>query len=260
MTSVSSNFGFAREVAAPNSGRGKSYFISRLFREVIFPESELVGTNRRYERIIRITQTAAYIAAAAVTLSVVLLWSGSVTRNNLYMVDVKDNIKTFKDTTKQLAINSDASNILPPLNALYSASSVYDKQAHPWLNSMGLYDDRVDQEANQLYQQKLQTLFLPHLLRTMERVIQQGDPSGDLYSSFRLYMMFKVMDKMNKPLVQEWFERHWDQQFAQDKQKTAELKQHLNALFALDFPIGGANPRAAIARAGCTTNLQSHQS
>src|SRR5690606_24142498 len=84
MTSVSANFGFTREVSAPTSGRGKSYFISRLFREVIFPESELVGTNRRYERVIRVTQTAAYIAAAAITLSVVLLWSGSVTRNNLY--------------------------------------------------------------------------------------------------------------------------------------------------------------------------------
>lgn len=237
MTSVSANFGFAREVAAPNSGRGKSYFISRLFREVIFPESELVGTNRKYERIIRVTQTAAYIAAAAITLSVVLLWSGSVTRNNLYMADVKDEIKTFKESAKQLSPNSvDANSILPPLNSLYSASSVYDKQAHPWLNSMGLYDDRVDQEANALYDQKLQTLFLPYLLRTMERVIQQGDPEGDLYSSFRLYMMFKVMNKMDKSLVKEWFTRHWDRQYAQDKEKVAQLNQHLNALFAQNFP------------------------
>ena len=237
MTSVSANFGFTREVAAPNTGRGKSYFISRLFREVIFPESELVGTNRRYERLIRITQTAAYIGAAVITLSVVLLWSGSVTRNNLYMADVKDSIETFKESAQKISVNAgNANDILPPLNSLYAASSVYDKQDHPWLNSMGLYDDRVDQEANELYQQKLQTIFLPHLLRTMERVIQQGDPSGDLYSSFRLYMMFKVQAKMNKPMIQEWFEQHWDQQFVQEKQKAAELKQHLNSLFALSFP------------------------
>lgn len=242
MTSVSANFGFAREAAAPNSGRGKSYFISRLFREVIFPESELVGTNRRYERIIRITQTAAYIGAAAITLSVVLLWSASVTRNNSYMADVKTEIKIFKDAIPKLAASSvDAASILPPLNSLYEASRVYDKQGHPWLNSMGLYDDRVDQEANLLYQQKLQTVFLPHLLRTMERVIQQGDPNGDLYSSFRLYMMFKVLDKMNKPMVQEWFEQHWDQQFVQDKQKAEELKQHLHALFESDLPVSELN-------------------
>jgi type VI secretion system protein ImpL len=242
MTSVSANFGFTREVSAPTSGRGKSYFISRLFREVIFPESELVGTNRRYERVIRVTQTAAYIAAAAITLSVVLLWSGSVTRNNLYMADVKDDIKTFKETTKQVPVNSvDPNSVLPPLNALYSASTVYDKQAHPWLNSMGLYDDRVDHEANALYEQKLQTLFLPHLLRTMERVIQQGDQDGDLYSSFRLYMMFKVKNKMDKSLVQDWFVRHWDRQFGQDKEKLSELNRHMNALFALDFPASELN-------------------
>ncbi|HTF98503.1 MAG TPA: type VI secretion system membrane subunit TssM [Cellvibrio sp.] len=242
MTSVSANFGFAREASAPTAGRGKSYFISRLFREVIFPESELVGTNRRYERVIRITQTAAYIAAAAITLGVVLLWSGSVTRNNLYMADVKSDIETFKENeSKQTPSAGDVGGILESLNSLYSASTVYDKESHPWLNSMGLYDDRVDQGADQLYQQKLQTLFLPHLLRTMERVIQQGDPNGDLYSSFRLYMMFHVMDKMNKPLVQGWFEQHWDKQFAQDKQKATELKQHLAALFALDFPASELN-------------------
>lgn len=242
MTSVSANFGFARDMAAPNSGRGKSYFISRLFREVIFPESELVGTNRRYERVIRVTQTAAYIAAAGITLAVVLLWSGSVTRNNLYMADVKDNIRAFKDTTKDHSVNSaDANAILPGLNALYSASSVYDKEAHPWLNSMGLYDGRVDEEANQLYQQKIQTLFLPYLLRTMERVIQQGDANGDLYSSFRFYMMFQVKEKMNKDMVQEWFVRHWEKQFSQDKQKISELTQHMTALFALDFPASQLN-------------------
>lgn len=242
MTSVSANFGFARELVSPNSGRGKSYFISRLFREVIFPESELVGTNRRYERIIRITQTAAYGVAAVVTLAIVLLWSGSVTRNNLYMNEVKSEIKTFKESTSQPSINlANVDSILPALNALYLASSVYDKQAHPWLNSMGLYDGRVDEQADQLYRQKLQTLLLPHLLRTMERVIQQGDPEGDLYTIFRQYMMFHVTDKMNKPMVQEWFEQYWDKQFAQDKQKSSELKQHFNALFMLDFPASELN-------------------
>ena len=77
--------------------------------------------------------------------------------------------------------------------------------------------------------------MLPYLLRTMERVIQQGDPKGDLYSSFRLYMMFNVHEKMDKPMLQEWFEQHWDQQFLQDKQKAVELKQHLYALFELNF-------------------------
>ncbi|MDZ7924899.1 MAG: type VI secretion system membrane subunit TssM [Marinagarivorans sp.] len=235
MTSVSANFGFAREVAAPASGRGKSYFISRLFREVIFPESELVGANRGYERLIRFSQSAAYITAAAVTLGVVLLWSGSVTRNNLYMAEVKNNIKTFKDAASQSAIPTDVNRVLVALNALYSASSVYDQQAHPWLNGMGLYDGRVNQNADQLYQQALQEQFLPPLLKTMERVIQQGDPAGDLYSTFRLYMMFQVVDQMNKPMLQTWFENHWDQQLAQDKKTASELKQHLAALFELDI-------------------------
>lgn len=53
MTSVSSNFGFGRENVQLQHGQGKSFFLGNLFREVIFPESELVGSNRKYEVFIK---------------------------------------------------------------------------------------------------------------------------------------------------------------------------------------------------------------
>ena len=237
MTSVSANFGFAREATQATNQRGKSFFIARLFREVIFPESELVGTNMRYERVIRWSQNAAYAGIAAVTLSIVLLWSGSVTRNNLYMSEVKQQIANFKDEEKKISSwNTEASAALPALNALASASSVYDKESHPWLSSMGLYDDRVDQEADLLYEQKLKTVFLPQLLRTLERVIQQGDPEGDLYQTFRIYVMFNSLEHMDKSLVKQWFETKWDKLYGADSIHRVELQIHLNRLLINDIP------------------------
>ncbi|OZY87500.1 type VI secretion protein [Cellvibrio mixtus] len=237
MTSVSANFGFAREATQAANQRGKSFFIARLFREVIFPESELVGTNMRYERAILWSQNAAYAGIAAVTLSIVLLWSGSVTRNSLYMSEVKEQIASFKAEEKKTSgWNTDASAALPALNALASASSVYDKESHPWLSGMGLYDDRVDREADRLYQQKLKTLFLPQLLRTLERVIQQGDPEGDLYQTFRIYIMFNALEHMNKSLVKSWFENQWDKHYGDNSVQRTELQNHLDALLLNDIP------------------------
>ncbi len=251
MTSVSANFGFAREAVQATNQRGKSFFIARLFREVIFPESELVGTNMRYERMIRWSQNAAYAGIAAVTLLIVLLWSGSVTRNSLYMSEVKEQIAVFKTEEQKInSWNADASAALPALNALAKASSVYDKEAHPWLNGMGLYDGKVDQEADALYQHKLTTVFLPQLLRTLEKVIQQGDPNGDLYQTFRIYVMFNAIEHMDKPLLKNWFETHWDKQYNNDVARRTELQNHLNALLLNEIPASELNaPLVAQTRA-----------
>src|SRR5690625_7269665 len=53
MSSVSSSFGCSREASQSPSQRGKSFFLGRLFQDVIIPDSSLVGTNRRYERLER---------------------------------------------------------------------------------------------------------------------------------------------------------------------------------------------------------------
>src|SRR5690625_7560309 len=51
MSSVSSALGFSREASQSPSQRGKSVFLGRLCQDVIIPESELVATDRRYERL-----------------------------------------------------------------------------------------------------------------------------------------------------------------------------------------------------------------
>ena len=232
MTSVAANFGFSREVAQQASQRGKSFFMSRLFRDVIFPEAELVGVNMRYEKIIRWTQGATYIGLALITLIVILVWSGSVARNKLYISEVQSYLTQYKDEEKRLVRwSSDIKTVLPGLNSLAKASTVYSEGSHPWLSGMGLYDSRVDIEANRAYDAKLKTVFLPKLLETLEASLQQGDSQGDLYNTFQVYMMFNKLDHMDKAVVQTWFEASWNKSFRENPQLREEVQQHFNALF-----------------------------
>ncbi len=236
MTSVAAGFGFSRETAQLPSQKGKSFFISRLLREVIFPEAELVGANARYERFIRWSQRAAYVGLGAVTLVVLLVWSGSITRHKMYMSEVASYVDEFNQENQRVTQwNRDIRATLPPLDALAKASIVYDQESLPWLSGIGLYDGRIDHEADLAYKTHLLGMFQPRLLEPLEDVLRQGDPQGDLYNTFRIYMMFNRTEHMDKSLIREWFTAHWNSELHGEASRRQALGAHLDALLQFDL-------------------------
>ncbi len=236
MSSVSANFGFPREASALSHQQGKSFFLSRLFQQVIFPESELVGSNVKYERMIMWLQRAAYLGLAAFTIITALVWSGSLTRHKMFMGDVQGLVETYQQEGSRLSKrNRDVSAVVPSLNALEEASAVYNQDEHPWLRGMGMYDGRIDEGADAAYTTQLQQLFLPRLVSSLERNLTRGHKGGDLYQTFSVYMMFHKLDKMDKALVSQWFHGQWEKQFSGEATMRNALKRHLAALLERDI-------------------------
>jgi len=236
MSSVSANFGFDRQAMATGLGMGKSYFLSRLFREVIFPESELVGSNRKYESFIRWTQRAAYIGLAAVTTALISVWAGSFTRNEMYMHKVQSNIADFNANLKHInSWSRDLRTVLPALDALANASDVYNKEAHPWLSGLGMYDNSVDQAADNAYHSKLIHLYLPYLLKYMESYLNAGQTTGELYDNFRTYLMFNKIQHLDKNKVSDWFNSHWQNEYPGHESVARDLMRHLAVLLNLQL-------------------------
>ena len=237
MSAVSSNFGFSRESAQAPGQQGKSFFLTRLFQDVIFPESELVGANIGYEKMMRWAQRGTMIGLSALTVVVLSVWGGSVQRNKSFMADVETKIAEFEDSKSLINDrNKDIRTVLPALNALYEASHVYNQTEHPWLSGIGLYDARIDNKADKAYALNLRALMLPKLLASLEDVLAKGHDGGDIYNTFRLYMMFQKVDKMDKGLVADWFSEQWDAKYPGEGSRRRELVQHLSALLAQDIP------------------------
>ena len=244
MTSVSSNFGFAPEAVQQTNQQGKSFFIGQLFRNVIFPESELVGSNRKYETLIRWLQRASYAGFAGVTLIMFVVWAGSFTRNEMYMHEVQEYIAEYKAEKKRLNNwSSDLRTVLPSLNALGKASIVYNQDAHPWLSGMGMYDGNVNSAADTAYETQLQALLLPRLLNYLESYLQKGHRGGDLYNTFRTYLMFQKIEHMDKQLISDWFKTNWQAQLRGEASKRKELEIHLSALLDLELSPAILKPR-----------------
>lgn len=243
MSSISANFGFSRESSQAPSQQGKSFFLTRLFQDVIFPESELVGTNVRYEKFMRWGQRALIATLLVVSGTLLAVWSGSVTRQKMYMSEVDQHVSTFaEESTKLNAWSKDIRTVLPALNALLQASEVYDREEHPWLVGMGLYDSRVNENAKEAYHVNLRTLFLPKLLNEMEAVLSLGHEGGDLYNTFRLYMMFNKVDKLDADLIKTWFKNVWNAKYPGEATRRQELTQHLDAYLNLDVITEKLNP------------------
>ena len=244
MTAVSSNFGFARDNVQLQQGQGKSYFLGNLFRQVIFPEAELVGSNRKYETLIKWAQRGAYAAMGLGAIGLLVVWAGSITRHNQYMSEVETYIAEFNAENKRLSLwNKDLRAVLPTLNALAKSSIVYDQEEHPWLSGMGLYDGNVDDSANDAYHAQLKELFLPRVINYLEKQIQKGHKGGDLYNSFRTYLMFDKTEHMDKRMISDWFITDWNQNMMGEASVRKELEKHLQALLDLDLEPQALNPR-----------------
>ena len=236
MTSVASSFGFAREAAHMPQQQGKSYFLGNLFKHIIFPEAELVGSNRRYEKFLYWMRKVGYVGMAAVTVMFMLVWTGSLTQHDIFMGEVQAEISEYEIENKRLNVrNRDLRVTLPILNSLYRASLVYDRDEHPLLSGMGLYDGRVDEAADKAYTEKLKELLLPRLVDYVATYLRQGHRGGDLYNTFRVYLMFNKLDRMDKVLVSEWFTNNLSKHLHGEATKRKELLLHMAHLLELEF-------------------------
>lgn len=236
MTSVSSNFGFSRDTVKDPYQQGKTYFLSKFFQEVVFPEAELVGANVRYEKIMRWTRRLFLVALAIVSVSLLLVWMGSITQHKLFMTDVTELIDTYDQEQKKLIQSGrDIRSILPPLNALANTAIIYDQKEHPWLTGLGMYDGRIDREAGAAYEYQLKNHLLPQLIYSIEKQLNLGHEGGDLYSTFHMYMMFQKPEHLDRHLVREWFVNLWEQQLQGEASRRQELTAHIEALLELNL-------------------------
>lgn len=245
MAAVSANFGLPRSVVAPQAGSGKSFFLNRLMNDVIFAESELVGTNRKIESLLRWGRRISFATLAIVSIALTVVWAGTVTQNRGFMAQVSGLIDSYQEAAK--TIRAGARNIVPTLeilNPLRGASTVYDQDEHPWLTGLGLYDGRVDSAAKTLYQESLSGYLLPGFVSTMERQLGRlTAEDAELPGTLGIYIMLSDTARQDNAAILAWAEQHWQQQYKGKVDQQQQLLGHLQQLLAQPLPVSEPSPR-----------------
>ncbi|MBK8181845.1 MAG: type VI secretion system membrane subunit TssM [Candidatus Competibacteraceae bacterium] len=237
MSALANTFGLRRQVLSTFSGKGRSYFITRLLREVIFPEAEIAGANLRIERWRAWIQRGAYAGALLLTITAALLWLTSYARNELYVRAVE---KQRVEVAKQIqALSPDLSDPVAALPLLDAARAIPggfgDRNASkPWLMGFGLYQgDKLGGEAQAIYQRLLNQAFLPRIiLRLEERLRQNASNPAYLYDTLKVYLMMDDAEHFDAKTVKAWLDQEWQTNLPRtiDREQRDHLNAHLDAL------------------------------
>jgi len=252
MGNLARTFGLERTALASYSGSGRSYFITRLFHDVIFHEAALAGTNLRTERQRTLLQRGAYAGAAALTVLTITAWLISYSGNLTYITEVSKAAETIQTRIVELPQGEwDLATVLPILDAAYNIPGGFGSrdEATPLLMGFGLYQgDKLGSQAQSTYRSLLDELFLPMLVLRLEEQLRQWQDNPEfLYEALKVYLMLGEPKHFDEPTVRAWIELDWQKHLPHQvsTEQRQGLKNHLRALLQdvphpLPFPLDAA--------------------
>ncbi|MFT8247009.1 type VI secretion system membrane subunit TssM [Roseomonas sp. BN140053] len=247
-------FGLNPQRTAQAAGQqGRSYFLGRLLKDVVFNEARLASRDRGVERRRRVVNIAAWGAAAlAIIAGGAWGWSSYAAeqRRATAMAEALGKAEgatqgvTFDPVTDgellRVLAYLDSTRALPPAARADGAGGLGLDQS-----------EKLAAGGDTAYRRALDRAFLPRLLARLEQQIRGNLQRADyLYEAVRVYLMLGRQGPLDKPLVREWMAADWSRTYpgAVNQPQRDALLGHLDALLASDFasyPVDGALVDAA---------------
>ena len=234
-------FGVDARGGAVASSRGKSFFLSRLLREVVFTEQGLVGENRRAEAGRRRGRLIGLAAIALVSLALLAAWGTSYLRNRAYIAEVEARLPEVKEAVAALppAGSTDVSALPQVLDKVAAAPrpTGYPIDLPPLLNTFGLYQgDYLQAGADIGYRHLLDRALLPRVARRLEERLRavNRDNLELAYEALKGYLMLYTPDHFDPEALKTWVTLDWDANLGGTltPEQRAALGTHLDAALA----------------------------
>ena len=242
MVGMSRTFGIGRQAIGAGRGTGRSYFLTRLFDQVIFREAGLVSADDKVERRYRWTKRAAIAAALLLAAGIGTLWTRSYLGNQTLLSETTRKIEAYQTAAQDIPGSpigdSDLPSIVPALNILSAmpGNPRVDDLREAGTLGWGLYQGKVvGTQSAQTYRAGLNQHMLPRLLLRLEEQMQANMNNPDLlYEALKVYLMLGLQGPMNEDFVREWMDLDWNVSFpgADRDRLRGDLTAHLDAMLS----------------------------
>jgi len=226
--------------AAIPSGQARSYFLHDLIKEVVLPEQEMVGTNKKLEARKRWLQRGVITAAAASIVLGIVLWTTSYVRNQVLINDFETAINDYQTLIDSPDGDPRGSEAL--LNRLDAAAKPFLllqplNADTPLLMGMGLYQGRaLAKSAQGLYQAELQKYLLPTMQYLLADFLNRGNEDPQLtYEALKAYLMLSRPQYRDASLIETWMLFEWQRLYPSDSKTQGRFQQHVVALSSFDY-------------------------
>ncbi len=221
---------------------GRSYFLARLLREVVFGEAMLVAEPPGAARRRLLLRGAAFGGVLlAVVVAAGLLWRGSLAGQQRVALANRA-FETYAKTAGTLPLDrvSDA-DFLRLLPLLDQAAALPYGSAQPGGEpGFGLSQDaKLRAAARTVYRNALDNALLPRLVWRLETTMRGAIGQPDvLYQATRVYLMLGGEGPLDAALVHQWMAADWEATYpgAIYADQRSALLRHLDALLAASLP------------------------
>ena len=248
MMGMARTFGIGRQALGSGRGTGRSFFLTRLFNEVIFPEAGLVSADDKVERRYRWSKRLAIAATVLVAVAAGGLWARSYFGNVDLMASVAAEVTAYQAAAATIPGNpvadGDVSITVPALNILRDMAvnpipaSINPEAASPfspeYRMTWGLYQGAgMANQTGQSYRAALNSVFLPRMLLRLENQISSNiNNPGILYEALKVYLMLGLQGPMDSNQIKDWMAAEWTVTYPGSEYDTlrADLSFHLEAL------------------------------
>ena len=253
MGAIAQRFGLERQRLIAFTGAGRSYFLTRLLREVVFAEASIVSADPRVERRHRLIRWGAYSAVALVFLLACGAWTVSYLQNKRLETQVQAASNAVLGETARLDTpvlhDDDPSQVLAALDGLRGLPGGFQTTSAsvPLSMTFGLYQGgRLHSEEVAAYQRGLNLLLLPRLLSRLQKQLAANLEKPEfLYDGLRIYLMLGGRHPVDHGLVKEWMSLDWENALpgADNAAKRVALQSHLDVLLSAqldEYPLDAA--------------------
>jgi type VI secretion system protein ImpL len=230
----------AQRMASLRPEQGRSYFLTRLLKEVIFGEAMLVARDPAQVR----RNVAVRAGAAALALLVVVLGAGALVQtrqaNERAVQDSQTALAAYVRAAQALPLDpvADAQleRVAPLLDQARALPFGVDAPPQPMQWFPGLSQTgKLGAGAREVYDHALQHILLPRLIVRLEGQMRSHfEQPAFLYEATKIYLMLGSAGPLDRDLVKEWMSLDWQNQWPGPAAKPLRdsLERHLDALLA----------------------------
>ncbi|MGL6109237.1 MAG: type VI secretion system membrane subunit TssM, partial [Rubrivivax sp.] len=238
-------FGVDSRASSVASSRGKSFFLSRLLKEVVFAEQGLVGENREAESRRKRLRLVGVAAMGLIGVALLAGWTLSFMRNKAYLADVQARLPELQSAVAALppADNTDVTGLPQLLDKVLAApkASGFDLDQPPRLNTLGLYQGPyLAAGADIGYQHLLDRALLPRVAKRLEERLRavNRDNLELAYEALKGYLMLYTPEHFDAESLKAWVTLDWDVNLAGtlNPEQRAALAAHLDAALSRGAP------------------------
>lgn len=219
-------FQIVHEKSQAQHQNDESYFIYKLFQDVIIPESKILGYSERSSRLKNLLYRIMWLALPSALLFSSWATYSAYKRHEQSIFSIKTALDTYNHTIHQLRPDDiSLSSTLPSLNSLRLAERAVDR-VHGSRLLLSTYF--LSLETEKALNRSLHSLYLPRVAAHLEKTLDTRSLNNNqLYATLKGYLAFSPEQDTQANAIVAPMKLEWVGQVSKDAQIRKDLEYYL---------------------------------